>query len=386
MTWKVPLFAPQVGDAEIAAVTEVLRAGHLSAGASVERFEVAFAAASGHRQAVMVVNGTAALYLAIEALGIGSGDEVIIPSLTFVATAACVAIHGATPVFADIVAPETPLIDPAVVESLISPRTRAVIAVHYAGYPAAIGRLRELCDRHGLALIEDAAHAPLVELADAEGRTGSLADVACFSFFATKNIAAGEGGLLLARDPEIRSRLATARSHGLTLDARARYQTDLPDYDVHGPGLNFRSTEIAGALALAQLARQKEDRRRRRMLVKRYHAALENSAIVPAFRRQACDSAHHLLPVLLPDPARRLSIRKAMHAKGVQTGVHYPPVHLLTYYRDRFNGREGLLPMTEAACGRLVTLPLNTKMSEADVDLVCDRLLETVRGDSLALS
>ncbi|RME21353.1 MAG: DegT/DnrJ/EryC1/StrS aminotransferase family protein [Deltaproteobacteria bacterium] len=373
---RVPLFDLDLGPREQHAVQETLRSGWLTLGPTTARFEAAFAAATGAGHAVAVSSGTAALHLALAALGVGPGDEVICPALTFVATANAIRYVGATPVFCDIRGPDDLNLDPADVDRRITDRTRAVIAVHYAGYPADMPALASLCDAHGLWLVEDAAHACISRL---DGRAcGTLGDVGCFSFFSNKNITCGEGGALTTDDADLAARLRLLRSHGMTTGTVARHRGEARTYDVVALGYNYRIDELRSAILLAQLDRLPGFLARRRARVAGYRARLAGSPIrVPGFGRAGNDDevGPHIMPVLLPEGTDRAAVMDSMRAAGVQTSIHYPPVHRLREFRDP---QAPPLPRTEAVAARELTLPLYPTLGESQLDLVCDSLRAAV--------
>jgi dTDP-4-amino-4,6-dideoxygalactose transaminase len=373
MDWQVTLSDIDLGDDEVAAVSAVLTSRWLSMGAVTAAFEADWAAALGVPSAVSVSSGTAALHLIALALGLGPGDEVIVPSLSFVASAATVALTGARPVFAEVTGGQDLTLDPADVARRITPRTRAIVAMHYGGYPAAMPALLELARRHGLVLIEDAAHAPVVRTES--GMLGTLGDVGCYSFFATKNVTTGEGGLVVARDPALLARVRGLRAHCMSSSSWDKQQGRASTYDVDGLGLNYRPTDLSSALGRVQLRRLANDRRRRRELVERYHARLADlPGLELPFRGHAGDSGYHLLPILLPAGVDRAALQARLKEQGVQTSVHYPPTHLFSYYRARYGCRPGDLPVTEDLAARELTLPLHVRMTDAQVDLVADAL------------
>lgn len=381
---QVMLADNTVSTEEIQAVTDVLTSGWLSAGPVTEDFERRFAAAVEAPAAVAVSSGTAALHLALLALGLGPGDEVIVPSLSFVASAAMVALHGGVPVFADVLSAGEPTIAPDDVARLVTERTRAVVVMHYGGYPARVRQIAAQARAHGIPVIEDAAHAPVVRTAD--GVLGTVGDIGCFSFFASKNLTTGEGGMVVADDPGVLERIRAARAHCLTRSTWARMRTGESDYDVPGLGLNYRPTEVASAIGRVQLGRLPGDRERRRELAGRYHALLhEVPGVTVPFASFRGDSAHHLMAVVLPPGVPRHEVQAALKAAGVQTSVHYPPTHLLSYYRDTVAERrdpatpEHRLPVTEALAGSLLSLPLHSRMTVDDVEYVVGHLTEAVR-------
>nr|MDT0656940.1 DegT/DnrJ/EryC1/StrS family aminotransferase [Micromonospora sp. DSM 115978] len=375
MTYRITLADNTVGTPEIEAVADVLTSRWLSAGAVTEAFEAQFAAALGVPDAVAVSSGTAALHLAVLALGVRPGDEVIVPSLSFVASAAVVALHGGVPVFADVTSADDPTIAPGEVDRLISDRTRAVVVMHYGGSPAATARVVAIARPRGIAVIEDAAHAPLV--ATGAGHLGTIGDIGCFSFFATKNVTTGEGGMVVARDRAILERIRSLRSHCVSRSTWQRHGAGPAGYDVTGIGLNYRPTEISSALGRVQLGRLAADRAHRRTLVDRYGDKLAGVPEVVGWHRAGPgDSALHLMWVLLRPGVGRDGVRKELASAGIQTSVHYPPTHLLSHYRDPVSsrvrsvaGREHL-PVTEDLADRLLSLPLHGRMTPADVDEV----------------
>jgi len=388
---RVPLFDLDLGDAERRAVLSTLDSGWLTLGPATARFEAAFAEATGAGHAVAVNSGTAALHLALASLGIGPGDEVICPSLTFVATANAVRYVGATPVFCDIVGPDDLNLDPDDVARRINPRTRAVIAVHYAGHPADLPALSALCGQHGLRLVEDAAHACISRL---DGRAcGTWGDVGCFSFFSNKNITCGEGGALTTDDAELAERLRLLRSHGMTTGTLARHRGQARTYDVVAQGYNYRIDELRSSMLVEQLRRLPGFLSRRAELVAGYRRRLAGGPVqVPCFGVQddphgasrldvshrdgaAHDVAHHVMPVLLPPGADRGAVMDHLRAAGVQTSIHYPPVHLLSDFADLYAGP---LPKTEAVAPRELTLPLYPTLRDDQLDLVCESLLEAL--------
>jgi dTDP-4-amino-4,6-dideoxygalactose transaminase len=363
-TAPLPLAAPCFDEAEERAVAEVVRSAWLTMGPRTAAFEAAFAERAGVPQAVMVSSCTAALHLAFTALGLGPGDEAIVPSLTFVATANAVAYTGATPRFADVESLGRPVLDPDAVAALIGPRTRAVCLVHYAGYVENAGRLRALCDRHGLALVEDAAHAPGARAP--EGPAGALGDLACFSFFSNKNLVTGEGGMITTRDEALARRLRLLRAHGMTATSWDRERGHATGYDVVERGFNYRPSEIEAALGMTQLAKLGWMTERRRALVGEYRRAIGDAAVVP-FEGSDDDAACHIMPVVMPDEASRERVRGGAAREGVQTSVHYPPAH-----RFRVFGDQPPLPVTEAYARREVTVPLFPAMESHDVARVAE--------------
>jgi dTDP-4-amino-4,6-dideoxygalactose transaminase len=370
--WRVTLADVTSGETERATILEVLESGWLSMGPLTEQFEEEFARFSGAAEAVAVTNGTAALHLAAAALGLGPGDEVICPTLTFVASAAAMRQTGADVVFADSTSAEDFALDPSEIDRLVSPRTRAVVVLHYGGHPADMGAITAAAARHGLLVIEDAAHALGAELDGAH--CGTIGDAGCFSFFPNKNMTTGEGGMVVFRDPEVAARARRLRSHAMTTLTWDRHRGHASSYDVVGLGFNYRIDEIRAALGLAQLGRLPELNARRAELVARYRERLAGSPLhMPGLGGRG-RSSHHLAPVLAPSEASRDALREALRAERIQTSLHYPPIHRFTYYRDDAVS----LPRAEDVTDRLLTLPLHPRLADEDVDLVVDALLRYV--------
>lgn len=359
-----------IGAEEIAAVTEVLASGWVSVGPQTRAFEHEFAALVGADDAVAVSNGTAALHLAFLALDLGPGAEIVMPSLSFVAAAAMARLAGATPVFADVCSESDLTVDPEQVETLLTDRTRAVVAMHYGGCPARVGDLRRLCDAASVVLVEDAAHAPGVVVA--EGALGTIGDVGCFSFHATKNVTTGEGGMVVARAPAVRERVRRLRSHAIVRPTEPERRFDTL-YDIDEVGLNYRPTDVSSAIGRVQLRRLADDRQRRHELVGAYRARLADNPEIVVPGSPSAPSAHHLMTVLLPPGTGRPAVRRAMAEAGIETSVHYPPTHRLTAYRALQPPRR--LPVTDAVADRLLTLPLHARLRPAEVDRVTDVLL-----------
>ncbi|MDX3382459.1 DegT/DnrJ/EryC1/StrS aminotransferase family protein [Streptomyces niveiscabiei] len=365
--FEIPLYGPRIGPAETEAVVSVLKSGWLSAGPVTEDFEGKYAAALGVESAVAVSSGTAALHLAVLALGLGPGDEVVLPSLNFVSAAAAVALSGATPVFADVTGPHDLCLDPADAARRITSRTRAVVAMHYGGHAADLTALGRLARAHGIALIEDCAHAPVTD--SAHGMLGTVGDIGCYSFFATKNLAMGEGGMVVARDPAVADRIRRLRSHALTVSAQQRHGGGPAGYDVDALGLNYRPTEIGCAVGRVQLESLPAAQARRQDAVRGYRRRLAAlpGLVVPFVGRPVEDGAHHLLAVVLPEHVDREALRDRLRAAGIQTGVHYPPTHLFTAYRRRCVGGPDRLPVTEDVMARQLSLPLHPGIGTAEV-------------------
>jgi dTDP-4-amino-4,6-dideoxygalactose transaminase len=375
--WMVPLADVLVDEELRSVVDEVVDSGWWSMGPKVGEFEAAFAGLTGTKHALAVANGTAALHLALLAAGCGPGDEVILPSLNFVAAANAIGHTGATPVFCDIVGPDDLNLDPADLEAAVTSATKAVLLLHYGGFPCDIAPVRALAEDRGLIVIEDAAHAPG---ASWQGEPcGSLGNVGCFSFFSNKNLPLGEGGMIVTDDDDLAERLRLLRSHGMTRLTWEKHRGHAASYDVVAQGFNYRLDEIRAAIGLRQLGRLPNENAQRRAIAATYRERLTDvEGISMPFGGIADDttSAQHLAVALVP-AERRDDVRQALSERRIQTSVHYPPIHLFSYYRELGSRRP--LPQTEAVAPRIVTLPLYGHMTDEQVDLVVDALSETLR-------
>ena len=373
--WHVPLSDVIVDDELVESVLEVVRSGWWSMGPRVEEFEREFAAFCGAAHGIAVANGTGALHLALLAVGCGPGDEVVVPSLNFVAAANTIKHTGAEPVFCDIVGPEELNLDPADVEAAVTPRTKALVVLHYAGYPCDMAAIDEVAERHNLVVVEDAAHAPGASL---NGRMcGTLGGVGCFSFFANKNLPVGEGGLMVTDDDELAARLRLLRSHGMTTLTWDRHRGHASTYDVVLPGFNYRLDEVRAAIGLVQLGRLPEENAGRARIAARYRAGLERhqGLTIPFGDDGGRVPSHHLAVVVLPEGADRAAVRAALDERGVQTSVHYPPIHTFSAYRSESRRP---LPQTDAVTERLLTLPLFGRMTDEQADAVIEALGQTL--------
>ncbi|MEC8952426.1 MAG: UDP-4-amino-4,6-dideoxy-N-acetyl-beta-L-altrosamine transaminase [Acidobacteriota bacterium] len=353
-------------EADVAAATEVLRSDWLTTGPKVAEFEEAIADYVDARHGVSFSSGTAALHAAVLAAGLKPGDEAITTPLTFCATANAALYGGGTPVFAD-VRDETLTIDPKEVERRITPRTKALLPVDYAGQPADLDALLALADRHELLVIEDAAHALGAKYRSR--MVGSISHMSVFSFHAVKHLTTGEGGMVTTNNSNFAQRLREVRNHGIDSDARTRQAAGRWHYEMATLGFNYRLTDIACALGLSQLPRLSANLARRRAIAARYGKAL---ATVPSLTLPivAADvtSAWHLYPVRVDASIDRAEVFNALRAEGLGVNVHYIPVHLHPYYRSRFGYRGGEFPIAETASGRLISLPMFHGMTDEDVD------------------
>jgi dTDP-4-amino-4,6-dideoxygalactose transaminase len=367
MSWRIPLSDIDFGPEEAAAVQEVIQSRWLTMGTVTQEFEKSFAAYTGAKYTLAVTNATAALHLSCMAVGLGPGDEVIVPSLTFVATANAVRYVGATPVFADVVGYDDFNISPESIENCITERARAIIVVHYGGYPCDMPRIMEIASKYGLKVIEDNAHGVG---ADLEGRQlGTWGDIGCFSFFSNKNMTTGEGGMLTTNDDRIFEKLRNLRSHGMTTLTWDRHKGHAWSYDVVDLGYNYRIDEIRAALGLAQLGKLDKNNARRGQLTQLYREMMQELApdVTIPFSNHPGASSFHILPALLPSAMDRVAFMEHMKAQGIQTSIHYPPIHKFTAYRESSSAVNAVLPFTNDITAREVTLPLYPKMSDNDV-------------------
>ncbi len=375
MTRNIPLFDLSYGLEEEQAVLAVLRSKWISTGPRCLELEEQFKEKLGASHAVTLSNCTSALHLALLALGIGEGDEVILPSLTFVATANAVRYVGAKPVFCDIKGTHDLNLDPNLLETLVTPRTKALIVMHYAGFPCDMDELLEVAGRHNLRIVEDACHGPLSEY---RGRKlGTIGDIGCFSFFSNKNISTGEGGLLVTDDERLAARVRLLRSHGMTSLSYDRHKGHETSYDVVGLGYNYRMDDIRASLGLAQLAKLPADLQKRAEIRRWYveHLSRTPGIIIP-FRDLEGPVSNYIFPVVLAsaDAELRHNVRDKLRSCGIQTSVHYPAVHKFSIY----NSPAVVLPVTEYVTDAEITLPMYSALEQEDVGYICGELRKAV--------
>jgi perosamine synthetase len=386
----LPYGRHQIDEDDVAAVARALRSDALTSGAAVEDFEGAIARAVEAEHAVAVSSGTAALHAAMFAIGIGPGDEVIVPPITFAATANAVVYQGGTPVFAD-VHPDTLLIDPLAAAAKMTPRTRAIIAVDYAGQPCDYAALRAaIADRRSsdrqlpdrpIALVADACHA--IGARDDRGRAvGTIADLTAFSFHPVKHVTTGEGGAVTTNEASLAERVRTFRNHGITVDHRQRSAQATWRYEIVELGYNYRLTDIQSALGLSQLAKLQARVERRQAIAREYDRAFAAiPEICPLAVRAGISHAYHLYVVRV-DTARltcdRATVVAALRREGIGVNVHYIPVHLHPFYRRQFGIGPGLCPVAEAAYESILTLPLFAGMATRDMQDVIEAVTKVV--------
>jgi perosamine synthetase len=375
----LPYGRQSVSEEDIRAVVDTLRSDWLTTGPKVREFEQAFARDIGAGEAVALNSGTAALHAAMHVLGVGPGDEVIVPALTFVASANCVVYQGATPVFAD-VEPDTLLIDPLDVEAKITPRTRAIIAVDYAGQPCDYDALRVIAQRHGIGFVADACHS--LGATYNFRSVGVLADLNIFSLHPVKAMTSAEGGMVTTESFETAHRMRCFRNHGVTSNHFQRERQGSWLYDMADLGYNYRLSDIQCALGLSQLRRLTGFIERRRAIARRYDEAFASlpgaRGLVPRPGRQ---HAYHLYVVHLDGAclaADRGRIYSALRAEGIGVNVHYLPVHLHSFYRTRFGTGAGLCPRAEEAYENIISLPIFPGMTDEDVDDVVEAMWKVI--------
>jgi dTDP-4-amino-4,6-dideoxygalactose transaminase len=376
--WRYMLSDVSFGPEEEAAVIGVIRSKWLSMGPRTAQLEARFASYIGCRFALAVSNCTAALHLAVLAAGVGKDDEVVVPSLSFVATANAVRYVGATPVFAEIESLERPLMSVADVRKKITPRTRAIIPMHYAGYPCDMDELRTLSRSQGLRIIEDDAHAVGSKLGS--DKCGAMGDIGCFSFFANKNLPAGEGGMLTTSDPALYEHMKLRRSHGMTTLSWDRFKGHSFSYDVVDVGFNFRMPELTAAVALAQLEKLDRHNAERERVFAAYMRHLgQSSKLSIPFSHEPSPGARHIFPVLLADGIDRNGVMQRLRAAGIQTSIHYSPIHGFSQYQKLFANAPVRLPLTEAYAARVVTLPFHQGLADSDVAAIAEAVTDALQ-------
>ena len=377
----IPFALPDIGEAEIKAVSEAMRSGWLSSGPAMQRFEHEFAELiGGDVHAVAVNSATAGLHLALEGVGISAGDEVLVPTWTFTATAEVVRYLGAEPVLVD-VDPKTLNIDYDAAAQKVNERTKAVMPVHFAGWPIDPTVTADFARKHNLAVVEDAAHALPAGVDGAMVGSGH-SDATVFSFYATKTITTGEGGMVVTRSERLASRIKTMRLHGISRDAFDRYRSNVPSwrYDVVAPGYKYNLTDPAAALGSVQLARAEEMRGRREAIARRYLEGLSDVEIeLP--QSPTADRLHswHLFVVRMRDGHDRDKFVDAMSRAGVGTSVHFIPLHMHPYWRDHGGYRDADFPIATKEFGRVTSLPIFSSMSDTQVDRVIAGVREATR-------
>lgn len=377
----LPFAPPMIGEEEIEEVIDTLRSGWLTTGPKTRRFAEQFAEYTQAPSALTVSSCTAALHLSLVSLGIGPGDEVITTPITFAASVNVIEHVGARPVLAD-VEPDTLNIDPAKIEQAITPATKAIIAVHYAGHPVQLDEIRQIASRHNLHLIEDAAHA--IGAAYKEVPVGSGSNPACFSFYATKNLTTGEGGMLTG-DQEFLDQAKMLSLHGMSREAWSRYSAGGKwAYDIAAPGFKYNMTDIQAALGLQQLRRFEAMQARRREIVAQYQSAFGgDSALQTPVCREDVTHAWHLYVLRINESELTIDRNKLIeeiNARNIGTSVHFIPIHLHSYYANKYGWKPEDFPVALSNFNRMVSLPLSAKMSDRDVADVIDVVSEVVEN------
>ncbi len=402
--WRVPLFAPDFGAAELEAVARPVRDGWLTMGPRVAELEERWRAYTGAKHAFAVSNATTGLHLALLAAEIKAGDEVLCPTLTFVATANAIRYVGGQPVFVESQGAHDLNLDPKDAEAKITPKTRAIIVVHYAGFPCDMDAILALAKKHKLRLIEDSAHAVFsrTTVGGAAKVCGSIGEIAAFSLFSNKNMTCGEGGLVTTNDDALAERLRLGRSHGMTSLTLDRHHGRAVSYDVVQLGYNFRLDEIHASLACAQLGRLPGFLAARHKLFLEYKRRLAGLPVTLAFADRpefserpakggtdgiSAEAAAlpptgiHIAPILLPEGCERKDVMAHLKKKGVQTSIHYPPIHHFESFRADAHGQPPVLLRTENLAARQLTLPFYPTMGKAEMDLVIESLAEAIPTD-----
>jgi perosamine synthetase len=377
----IPYGRQSIDEDDIRAVADVLRSDWLTTGPKVEEFERAMADFVGAKEAVAVSSGTAALHAAMYALGISPGDEVIVPAMTFAATANCVVFQGGTPVFVD-VAPDTLLIDPEQVKGKITPRTRAVIAVDYTGHPADYDALESIASEHGVALVADACHA--LGASYKNRPVGTLADISTFSFHPVKHITTAEGGMITTDDSTLAQKMRTFRNHGITSDHHSREALGSWFYEMVALGYNYRLTDLQCALGISQLKKLSGWVNRRQAIARLYNEAFSKQILVrPLAVKDNISNSYHLYVIKIDFtklPVDRTTVFAKLRTEGIGVNVHYIPVHLHPYYQKKYGTGPGLCPAAEAAYEQILSLPMHPGLTDQDIDTVCN-ILQNVIGN-----
>jgi len=375
MNFKIPLFDLNIGEEEIEAVVNTIRSNWISTGPKCQEFEELFAAMLGVNYAVTLANCTCALHLACIVCGIKADDEVICPSLTFAASVNCIRYVGATPVFCDIKSMEHINIDSNQIEQLITPKTKAIMVVHMAGFPADMDAIMNIAKKNNLSVIEDACHGPL---SDFKGKKlGTIGDIGCFSFFSNKNISTGEGGMIVTNNEEYAKRVRSLRSHGMTTMSYQRANGHATSYDIVELGYNYRMDDLRASIGIAQLHHLKEDLVKRAKVRSWYLDALKDvDQIITPFADNYEFVSNYIMPIVLKKSTveNRDRIREALHSNGIQTSIHYPAVHQFSIYQKY----KANLPNTEYVCNNEITLPMYSKLTKEDINFIVESLVSSL--------
>lgn len=371
--YRIPLFDLNYGKEEEQAVLETLKSKWISMGPKCAELEKKFAEMLQVKYACAVTNCTAALHLACCVLGIGKGDEVICPSLTFAATVNCIRYVGAVPVFADIYGNDNLCMDAEQIEELITDRTKAIIPMHYAGFPCDMHKIIELSRKYSLYVIEDACHGPLSEYHGCN--IGTIGDIGCFSFFSNKNISTGEGGMIVTNNEEIYRKVNFMRSHGMTAMSYQRASGHATNYDIAELGYNYRMDDVRASLGVAQLGKLRDDLEKRTQIREWYQEYLSGLDFLEVpFRNHKGFVSNYIFPVVLKSSTaeKRDQVRAGLHENGIQTSIHYPAIHRFSIYQE-FSKE---LPNTEYAADNEITLPMYAKLKKDQVEYISKKLVE----------
>ncbi len=377
MAYKIPLFNLNFDEREAKAAYDTIKSGWISTGPKCAELEDMFAKMLGAKYAVSVTNCTDALHLCCLLCGFGPGDEVICPSLTFAASANCIRYAGATPVFADIIGPDHINLDPADIERKITPKTKGIVVVHMAGYPAKLDDIMAIAKKYNLKVVEDACHGPLSEYKGK--KLGTIGDCSAFSFFSNKNISTGEGGMFVTNSEELATKAKLMRSHGMTTMSYQRASGHATVYDIVELGYNFRMDDIRASIAIEQLKKLPKDLNKRTEVRKRYVEKLSSiKGVVVPFADCNEFTSNYIMPVVLTQGTKedRDAIREKIHAAGIQTSVHYPAIHRFSIYKN-FGA---VLPQTEYVTDHEITLPMYAALTMEQVDFICETLDKAVNG------
>jgi dTDP-4-amino-4,6-dideoxygalactose transaminase len=374
--YKIPLFDLNFDEKEENAALDVIRSKWISTGPKTNEFEEKFAEMLNVKHAVALANCTVALHLALKLVGVSATDEVICPSLTFVATVNAIRYLDALPVFADIKSLDNLTISVAEIEKKITPKTKAIIVMHFGGFGCEMDEIMMLAKKHNLKVIEDACHAPFSEYKGQ--KLGTIGDVGCFSFFSNKNLSTGEGGMLITNNTEYYTRTKLLRSHGMTSMSYERAKGHSTEYDVIESGYNYRMDDIRSAIGVVQLTKIKDDLDKRAILRKEYIKCLnEIDEIIIPFKDNHSFSSNYIMPIVLKESnqEKRNKVRNTLAEHGIQTSIHYPAVHQFSIYKDNYT----ILPLTDYAANNSITLPMYSKLNLTDVAYIAEKLKDALR-------
>lgn len=376
MAYKIPLFNLNFDEREAQAAYDTIKSGWISTGPKNAELEQMFKDMWKVKYAVSMTNCTDSLHVCCMVCGFGPGDEVICPSLTFAASANCIRYVGATPIFADIVGPEHINIDPADIERKITPKTKGIVVVHMAGFPARMDEIMAIAKKYNLKVVEDACHGPLSEYKDK--KLGTIGDCAAFSFFSNKNISTGEGGMFITNNEEYAQKARLIRSHGMSTMSYQRASGHATEYDITCLGYNFRMDDIRAAIAIEQLKKLPGDLQTRIRVRQQYVDRFsKNPRIAVPFADNKEFVSNYIFPIVIKDStkAKRNLLREYIHAAGIQTSVHYPAAHKFSTFADS----GAVLPQTEYVTDTEITLPMYAALTKEQVDFICDTVEKGIK-------